>query len=135
MPEIILSRTGDVPLKFEGDCIAEVSTRLARGQERNRWFEVALYRTRGAKYVLAIGYRTQWQGEHDVDSVIPCVNPEEVRQELQLFDPLRDVTGYPLGEAYAEKQARLERTLRLDWANAIRELFQDLGPDFAETIE
>lgn len=134
MQRFTIPRTGDAPVVFEGEHLAEVSTRLAAGRERNRWFEVDLYRTQAGKYVLAIDFHTMWQGEHDTSRVVLCDSPADVRAELTLFNPLEDVGGYPPGDVYAEKQSRLERALFLDWQTAVEELFVGLEEEFAEVI-
>jgi arylamine N-acetyltransferase len=135
MQTYTISRTGDVPLKFEGEHLTGVSTQQIGGKDRNRWYEMDLYRTRGGKYVLKIHYMTLWQGEQFTSHVILCDDPAGVRKALLEFDPMRDVSGYPPGEAYAEKQARLERTLMLDWAAGIRELFAGIETEFSESID
>jgi arylamine N-acetyltransferase len=130
-----LSRTGDVPLKFEGEHLAGISTQQGPGgKDRNRWYEVDLYRTRGGKYVLKVHFMTLWQGEQFVIHVILCDDTAGVRKALIDFDPTRDAAGYPPGEAYVEKQARLERGLRSEWAAGIRDLFEGLETEFAEEI-
>jgi hypothetical protein len=135
MQTLTLPRTGDVPLQFEGEHLAGVSTQTGPGgQDRNRWFEIDLYRTEAGTYVLAISYMTLWQGEHITSRTILCESTEEVRNELRLYNPLQDVNGYPPGDAYQQKQERLERMLRLDWANAIKELFAETGDEFVERI-
>jgi arylamine N-acetyltransferase len=134
MQTYTISRTGDVPLKFEGERLAGVSTQQISGKDRNRWYEVDLYRTRVGKYVLKVHYMTLWQGEQFSTHVILCNTTADVRKSLLDFDPMQDVSGYPPGEAYAEKQARLERTLKLDWAAGVRELFEGIETEFSETI-
>lgn len=136
MTSYTLARTGDAPLTFEGEHLAGISIERISGRNRNRWHEIDLYRTRAGRYVLTIAYRTLWQGEHDTRRAIPCDTPGGVREELRAFDPLADVGGYPPGDAYRDKQERLERTIRLDWAEGVRELFAALdAAEFAEVIE
>jgi hypothetical protein len=133
MQTYTLSRTGDVPLKFEGDELAFITTRPDDPGRFARWYEAAIYRTRGGTFVLFIAYRTN-RGEPSVERAILCDSPEAVRAELTRYDPLEHLAGFPPGEAYAEKQARLERTLRLDWQTAVRDLFEGIEEEFSETI-
>lgn len=130
-----LQRTGDTPLRFRGERIAEASSRIVGGQERNRWFELALYRTVGGTYVAAIGFRSQWQGEHDEDRAAACETPAAVRDELTVRDPIPVGIGFPPGAAYAEKQARLLVALRHDYDALVTELFEGVADEFAETID
>lgn len=135
MPTYTLPRTGDVPLRFEGESIANVSTRPDDPSRFARWYELSLYRTKGGTYIIAIGYRSHY-GDRETDRAVLCATPDGIRDELQMFDPLADVSGFPPGPAYRDKQERMERLLRLDWETAIRDLFADaeVAGEFAEEI-
>jgi hypothetical protein len=135
MTTFTIPRTGQAPLRFTGELIAETSTRLIAGRERNRWFVLKLYRTGGGKFPLSVAFRTRWEGEHDTDRVVLCGSTADVRIDLSLFQPLgMSIIGYPAGEHYAERQARLEQTLRLDWETAVRDLLGQVSEEFAEEI-
>lgn len=129
-----LTRTGDTPLRFRGEQIAAVSSRIINGQERNRWFDLALYRTAGGAYVAAVAFRSQWQGEHDDERAAVCETAAAVRDELTVRDPIPPGIGYPAGAAYQEKQARLYSTLRRDYEALVSELFAGVD-EFAEVID
>lgn len=129
METITLPRTGDRPLQFEGDEIASADSRMISGQQANRWHELALYSTESGKYVISVGYRTQWQGELNHDSAIICVDPEAVTEELKRVNPLAHFVGFPSGGQYAEKQARLERDITARFGAAVSELLSDMTPE------
>lgn len=60
-----LRRTGQAPLRFQGELLAEADGEYESGRDFNRWHELTVYRTRGGKYVLRIAYRSAHQGELD----------------------------------------------------------------------
>lgn len=131
----ILPRTGNAPLKFEGELIAESRPTQdpdKPGKDPKRWHELALFRTAGGQYVVSISYRADWKGEHDHHhaEVVPDV-PNAVRI-IREYDPLAHVMGYPPGEQYAPKQARLLAEIRQRYEAQVSEL---LGRDeFAEVV-
>ena len=127
-----LTRTGDRPLTFEGEVIAEAGAMWVNQKEQLRWHEITLYRTGGGSYVLAIGYFTQWQGEQDHRAVYHAKDVEALMEELQMYDPLEHIMGYPPGDQYEERQARLERVVLANWAHLVSEILE--GEEFAERI-
>ncbi|MHC1697765.1 MAG: hypothetical protein AB9919_06855 [Geobacteraceae bacterium] len=129
MPIITLPRTGDRPLQFQGQEIASSDTRMISGQQANRWHELSLYQTEVGKYVIAIGYRTQWQGELEHDSAIVCGDQASFAEELKQIDPLAHLVGFPPGPQYAEKQARIERDITARFAAAVTEVLMCLDPE------
>lgn len=134
MKEYVLTRTGDRPLKFSGELIAQVDGRIFAGQEQNRWHELRVYKTASGKYVLEVSYYTQWQGEscHHQASVHDTV--AGVADEIRVTNPLEHLLGYPPHLQFAEKQARLEESLQQRWGVLVSEILNDL-PDAAEVIE
>lgn len=126
---ITLPRTGDRPLQFEGEEIASADSRMISGKQANRWHELALYSTESGKYVISVGYRTQWQGELGNDTAIICASPEAVTEELRGVDPLAHVVGFPPGAQYAEKRTRLERDITARFEAAVSELLSDMMPE------
>ena len=131
--EFTLTRTGDRPLVFAGEKIAEVDGRIHSGQEQNRWHEIRAYRTDGGKYVLEIEYCTCWQGEDGHSSVTVHDTPTALVNELKSYYPLEYVLGYPPHPQFTEKQARLENSLQLRWRTLVSELLAAI-PGTAEKI-
>jgi hypothetical protein len=123
---ITLKRTGLRPLQFEGEQIAETTSRQTQGPCQNRWWDLELYRT-GERYVISVSYRTQWQGEHDTNTVMVLSTPAEVEEWLHEFPHLAGISGYPPG--HEARQSRLEQALRLCWQAAVTELLAVLGPE------
>ena len=131
MPKIRVLRTGDAPLEFDGEILADVGGKLFRGKERNRWHEFTLYRA-GDKLVLSIRYRTQWEGEAEWAEVHICASNDEVLAVLRGFDPAEKLQGYPPHEAFAAKQARLIEDLRATCENLISDLME--AANIVETL-
>ncbi len=125
MDNITLLRSGQAPLQFLGEKIAATDSRQHQGPCQNRWHEVAIYRVHDGRLVLAIDYRTQWQGEMDRDQAIICSDESELRSRLAEYDPLADVIGFPPGRQFDEKRAYTEKHLRQCWDAAVSELLED----------
>lgn len=128
-----LTRTGNAPLVFDGEIIAESNGRVASGKEQNRWHDLRLYRTTGGNYVLEIAYISQWEGELGT-SVAIQVSKESVLEELQMHDPIEYLQGFPRHEQYAEKQANLERWIVARYRAQVSDLLENVEELF-ETIE
>ena len=127
MEKITLNRTGDRPVEFTGEEIASADTREHQGPCQNRWWEIALYRNEPGKFVLAIGYRTQWQGEHPTDTVYVCDTAEETADAARAHPYNSGVSGFPHG--HDERQARLEQMLRQCWEAGLTEILGCVGPE------
>lgn len=132
--DITLKRTGKAPLRFKGELLEESEGERVGGRENNRWHELAVYRTPGGKYVVRIGYRTRWQGELGRDNAEIVAKPEEVAAVLRDYDPCAPVTGFPPGDAYAQKQARLMSDIRTRYEHQVSELLAS-SPEFAERVD
>ncbi len=126
MQKYTLQRTGDRPLSFTGELIAGVGGRVHSGQEQNRWHEIRIYSTAGGSYVLEVTYQTTWRGEdgHDYAEAHPDI--EALIADLRAVDPLEHLRGYPLGDNFAAKQARLERELTLRWQTLVGEILSEI---------
>jgi hypothetical protein len=135
MESITVPRTGDLPLAFEGQVIASAGSRLVRGQERNRWHEIELYRTAGGKFVAAIHCRTIWQGEQDHDCAAVLDGPPGIAEYLRTWIPASVIRGYPPGVGYEEKQQRMLATVEADYQSLISEVLAAAGPEFVERVE
>lgn len=134
MERITLRRTGSHPLTFLGDQLAEVSGFRFGDREQSRWHELALYRTESGRHVLSIGFRTRWQGEVDHDEAHHADTSAEVLNQLTAYDPLAHIAGYPPGEAYIEKQRRLEDDICRRWNATITALYDQLPVGWAEEV-
>jgi hypothetical protein len=135
MSTITLPRTGDSPLRFDGEIIAEAGGKQFAGREQNRYHCLALYRVAGhdRQYVLSIAYHTDWQGESHRDTVHVCDSPEDVRRVLREYEPVREGVGFPPGDQYADRQRRLESQIREQYDACVSEILG--GDEFAQTIE
>lgn len=127
-----LERTGDRPLAFEGELLAEASTRTTDGFGSSRWHEMAVYRTHGGRIVLAVTWRTRWQGELDHHDVWILDTADEVADALKGYAPTMYLMGFPPGRQFSEKQARLERDLTARYESAVSEVLAALGPEEIE---
>ncbi len=120
--------SGARPLQFDGELIAESDSRQTQGPCQYRWYELELYRPDTGKYVVAIGYRTQWQGElardeaHVEDTVGGAV--EVLRSTI----PELPLHGFPPGQHYDEKRAHVERAVRAGYEHAVSELLESVEP-------
>jgi hypothetical protein len=128
-----LPRTGNAPLVFTGEELAEETGEIYAGQQQNRYHNLALYATSKDQYILHVAYRTSWEGEHDTDraEVFPAIRDAVLH--LQRFDPLRDLQGFPPGAQFAERQQRLEHSLRVRFFSQVRDLLKNV--EGAEEIE
>lgn len=126
MEKIKIMRTGNAPLAFQGELIAESSGRIAAGKEQNRWHDIAIYRTAGGRYVCAISYHTQWEGELDHVEAGE-VNLSELAEYLRSYDPTAQCQGFPDAPQYAERQARLLTWLRARYDHAVGEILAKIA--------
>jgi hypothetical protein len=66
---------------FDGEELAEASSRSASGSRQNRWTELRLFRSEGGTLILKIVGRTLWQGESDRHEVVLCGTSGEGGEE------------------------------------------------------
>lgn len=123
---IVLPRTGDRPLAFDGDRLAEASSRQT---DATRWHELELHRTAGGYYVVGIFYRTQWQGETEYNQALMCETPDAVLQAIRSVDPIAHLIGFPPGAQFESRQKRLERELVQGYRAASSKILKALGPE------
>lgn len=128
-----LKRTGKPSLRFQGELLAQADGWQQNGCNQNRWHALTAYRTTGGKYVVSISYRTRWQGESDHDFAEVCSDAQSAAAVFQGYDAVEFVAGYPPGNAYAEKQARLIQDLTQRYAVLVSEVLADEA--FAERID
>lgn len=127
-----LPRTGDAPLRFSGELIAEADGERQNGREQNRWHELRVYRSAVGGYVVAITYRTRWQGEASRDTVVVRADAAGVADFFRHHDPVAGVRGYPDHEQYRDKQARLLADLKERFEGLVSEVL--VGDEFAEDL-
>jgi hypothetical protein len=136
--EFTIPRTGDRPLKFTGERIAHADGERVRGKEQSRWHEIAIYHGPGG-YVVQIAFRTKWQHELDHDfaawvSLAPGEPPgKNVAALLQNYGATAYLKGFPEGEYYVERQAKLVADLTQRYNALVSEVLA--GDEFAEVLE
>lgn len=136
MDRITVPRSGDSPLAFEGEHLADADSQADGGPAEARWFVLELFRTRAGRYVARIGFRSKLRGEPDQDFARPCATPAEVREFFRGFDPTSPNlwTGFPPSVALAERRNNLTRTaLTAAYDRAVSEVLA--GDEFAEVVE
>lgn len=111
-----LPRSGQVDLEFDGEIIANESSRGEgiipdrpdRSANPNRWAEVRIYKLASGKgWVTEYVGKSAYPGEVDRPRVTVCHTAEEVREALKTGRPyLTNIAVDALTEA-AEKDARL----------------------------
>ncbi len=134
MKQYTLTRTGDRPLTFTGEVVASAGGKMHGGQNQNRYHEITVYRTTGGKYVLEVEYCTCWSGEDGRHYAEVCNSPDAIVDALRFCDPLEHLQGFPAHPAYADKQARLEESLRQRWGVLVSEVLGEL-PGAEERVE
>lgn len=134
MDEFKLTRTGQPPLAFAGELVAEASSKQHQGPLQNRWHEVAVYRTQGGKWVGAVAFRTVWQGEDDRHTAEVADTPAALVDLITTYDPTAEWEGYPDRPEYAERQARTQAAVRGGFERAVSEVFAEID-EVAERID
>lgn len=126
-----LPRTGDRPVRFTGEILAQVSTREHQGPCENRWWVLTLYRTGVGQYVAAIGYHTQWQGELGRYDAYRCEDAQAVTAALRGHDYLGQVSrlsaGY--GEREISREQQRLRKLSRCWEAGITDILFEIEPE------
>ena len=130
---ITLPRSGQPPLRFRGELLAESCGERQAGREQTRWHELAVYRTAGGVFVVRVAYLTRWEGELDRDEAT-VTDAAGVGKVLRDYDPTSPVQGYPPGGAYAERQARLCADVRRRYEEQVSSLLA-AAPEFAEEVQ
>jgi hypothetical protein len=80
-------------------------------------------------YVVAVAYRTRWEGEVDHYSAEVCADPQAVADYLCGYDPTAYLLGLPPSEHYRERAERMRRELRLRYEAAVSEVLAVLEPE------
>lgn len=116
------------PLQFEGALIRESDTEHL---EALRWYTSSIYRA-GDRYVVSIGFRSNWDGEAEHDSVFVCDSTADVIAALRAYDVLPPGRGYPGTDQYRDRQEKLRSYLQRDYDGMVTDLL-DAEP-FIETL-
>lgn len=122
--------TGELPLEFEGEEIYDNSSHYTNSQENNRWHQITIYKAQdkeGKYYVLNLKFKTLWQGEPEISEAWELNTIEEVAEELNSYDPIIHLRGYPDGEHFEAKQEKLKAKLTFDWKQLKVEALKSLG--------
>ena len=132
-----LQRTGDAPLVFDGELLAEDIGRdpdyIPEGRPKrserppDRWHNIAVYRTSSGAFVVSVSYRSTWRAEPSNDSAVAWRPGGSVRKYLRSIDPCEHVVGYPPDERYAEKQRRLRADITARYDAQVSRILETLG--------
>lgn len=132
MDEYKVKRSGRVALKVQGERVVEAGGRFHAGQECNRWYDLAVYRAaESGKIVVAASYETRWQGEESQYAAEVVGSMEEVPSAFDELEAELSVLtanyGYPPGDQYSDKQARMLAQLRAVWQSRVSAVCDELG--------
>lgn len=128
-----LPRSGQAMLRFQGVLVAESDGERQTGRGQNRWHELAVYRTAAGQHVVRIAYRTRYQGELDHDTAEVCATPDAVAAALTRYPVEQHVRGFPPGEVYQERQAKLLTDMRARYDAQVSGILAEL-PECAEEV-
>jgi hypothetical protein len=128
--EFILARTGDIPLKLTGTKLVSMSTQFSNGKDRNRWHVVTVYES--TRMVAHIEWCSTWEGESQHSTCLIADDLESLADHIREYDPLKHLMGFPDGQQFEKKQARLENAIASDWDSMLSDLFMKL--EVAETL-
>ena len=112
MEKYILKRTGNAPLQFTGELLAQNEGKWVNGKDQNRWHDLYLYRTESDQYVIHVVYHTIWQVELDHWWAEVASSPEEAVETLGFYEPIAVVQGFPNRPGYTERQANLLKWIK-----------------------
>lgn len=128
METFTLRRSGRAPLRFTGELLVESSGRHIRGQEQNRWHNIAIYRDGDRRLFAHVAYRTTWAGETDRDDIFDALTVNDLEIELAGYNPTAYVVGYPnsLGDL-AKKQAALLARLRARYEEQVGDVLMEVS--------
>jgi hypothetical protein len=86
MQEYKLDRTGDAPVKFTGELIAEGSSFADEGPRSLSWHEVDIYKTLAGRWIGQIYYRGGHFGGGDESWVFVANSHDDLRIELLNYE-------------------------------------------------
>ncbi len=121
------------PLEFEGELLGEFTSRSHQNSvsgDQNRWWDVAIYRE-GLNcengYIAHIVWNSCWKGEGKFADIIEASTINDLADLLRAYNPLKSLVGYPSGEHFEEKQARLKERFRGIYQHLLSQVFEELG--------
>lgn len=104
-------RNDKVFLEFQGELVAESASNEA-DDERERWIEFRLYRTREGRYILAREGHSRIASEITRYFACVCEEPEGVRQTLYLEDGDGALYLTNVAKKLLERAAREDERIR-----------------------
>ena len=112
MPMIILPRSGRAPVQFNGELLAQASSRQSLHSEKQhkRWHEITVYQTDSGKYVVHVAFRCDNRYDAPHDDIEVCATPADVVSYLSTYHPTAYIRGWPLPQ-HKEHDARLRQGL------------------------
>jgi hypothetical protein len=127
MRHVEIPRSGDSPLRFNGELLASQSSRLVAGMEATRWHEMEIYRTDNGKYVIHLGWRTQWSREPSQDVALAAGSMQEAQEAIRAaLPPIEPLAGYPLAGRLEDRRLRLEQDAMVRFDAAVLALFRQV---------
>jgi hypothetical protein len=136
MPTFTLTRTGQAPIRFEGELVAEASSRSHEGGPlQNRWHEIEIFLTECGRVLAHVEFCSRHQGEFHHHTVVDVLSPRPLSLSswLQSYDYRTGWQGYPSGEHYAERQARIEQAIGDGYRRAVSEVLAEFPEELAPT--
>lgn len=133
MNTITLPRTGDSPLRFQGELLAEAGGPRFNGQDINRFHVLQIYRSDGGRFVVAIEFVSRWQGEAGANEAHVCRSGDDVRRVLREYEPIGDRVGFPDKPEFADRQRRLTTAIREQYDACVSELLS--RDEFATSLD
>ena len=98
----IIYRDGLPPIAFTGEKIGYGSNEIQNGNRANRWTEVAIWKTKGGRYIAHVERYTCWQGESGSSDGTSCGTVAEVIAALRNEDGLLGVVSQKAVEQASE---------------------------------
>lgn len=121
MTTITIPRSGDAPLRFAGERIADATSQRASGYRESRWHELTIYRAASGHLVGHVRFVSRRDGEDGRDTAEPHGTDDALIAWLREYDPCDDYYGFPPGPQYAAKQDRLDAEMRAGYEGAVGE--------------
>lgn len=122
MTTYTMTRPGLPPLRFDGYVLGRAFTKVGK-----REYLACVYRTDNAALVLSVAFNSEWERETGYNWVAVAQDVPELVAQYKSWDPIPAGVGFPVGEAYAEKQKRLVAELKAAFDASISEAFAVAG--------